>query len=319
MVTTSREIEDAAIGWVVRLREADERDWAEFTAWLEADPAHGVAYEEAALADDEAEEVLPPQRPEPMRPVLAPAASRPAHRFGRRAFFGWGVAASLVLGLGYAGMRGGTGQEVIQTAAGETRSVQLADGSRIAVNGDTRLVIDGKRPRFARLERGEALFHVVHDPARPFEVEAGDAVIRDLGTVFNVVREEGALEVAVAEGAVVYNPGREARSLTPGMALRKPADAPVEVTKVDAAMVGSWRDQRLVYSGATLARIAADLSRSTGLRISAAPEVAGRPFSGVIMLGGERQEVLERAAALLGVGLRRSGQGWIFTRAGATI
>jgi transmembrane sensor len=318
MVTTSREIEDAAIDWVVRLREADARDWAEFTAWLEADPAHGVAYEEAALADDEADEVLPPQR-EPVRPVLAPAAPPASGRFGRRAFVGWGIAASLVLGLGYAGMRGGTGQEVIQTAAGETRSVQLADGSSISVNGDTRLVIDEARPRFARLERGEALFHVVHDPARPFEVEAGDAVIRDLGTVFNVVREETALEVAVAEGAVVYNPGREARSLTPGMALRKAADAPVEVTKVDAAMVGSWRDQRLVYSGATLARIAADLSRSTGLRISAAPDVAMRPFSGVIMLDGARQEVLERAAALLGVGLRRSADGWMFTRAGATV
>ncbi|QHL90470.1 hypothetical protein GVO57_06010 [Sphingomonas changnyeongensis] len=76
----------------------------------------------------------------------------------------------------------------------------LADGSRVDLNGGTRIALDRGNPRFARLERGEALFTIVHDEARPFEVHAGDAVLRDLGTVFDVVREPDRLRVAVAEG-----------------------------------------------------------------------------------------------------------------------
>ena len=49
-----KEIEAEAVGWVIRLREAGEADWDAFTLWLEADPEHLAAYEEAALADDAA-------------------------------------------------------------------------------------------------------------------------------------------------------------------------------------------------------------------------------------------------------------------------
>ena len=55
-------IEEEAIAWVLRLREAGADDWEAFTLWLEADPAHQAAYDEAALADLEAEELAPAPR-----------------------------------------------------------------------------------------------------------------------------------------------------------------------------------------------------------------------------------------------------------------
>lgn len=319
MLKTHRQIEAEAVGWVIRLRDAVDTDWEAFTDWLEADPAHAAAYDEAALADAEAETMLPPRpvRRTPIASPLAPPAR--ARGVGRRAFLGWGVAASLALVAGYATLGAGSGAYSLETAPGERRQVALADGSRIEINGGTRVILDRERPRFARLERGEALFRVVHDPARPFEVEAGEARLRDLGTVFNVVHERGTLEVAVSEGEVLYNPDREATSLKPGMGLRKTQGAALWVGAFDEEAVGGWREGRLAYSGAPIARIAADLSRNLGVDIRSAEGVSSRPFSGVIMIGGDRDRALERAATLLGLSLQRAGDGWILTkRAGAS-
>jgi transmembrane sensor len=321
MLKTDRQIEAEAIGWVVRLRHADETDWEAFTLWLEIDPAHAAAYDRAALVDAEAETLLPPQ---PARPVLAAAAPfvappAPARGPGRRAVLGWGVAASLALIAGYATFGPGSGAYSLETAWGERREVALADGTRIELNGGTKVTLDRARPRFARLDRGEALFRIVHDPARPFEVEAGEARLRDLGTVFNVVNDRDMIEVAVSEGAVLYNPDGEATSLKPGMGLRKALGAATWVGAFDKDSVGGWREGRLTYSGAPIARIAADLSRNLGVQIRPAEAVSKRPFSGVILLEEDRQRALERASALLGLALERSGDGWILTtRAGAS-
>src|SRR5687768_4854887 len=276
MLKTDRQIEAEAIGWVIRLHDAGETDWEAFTLWLEADPAHSAAYDRAALADAEAE-TMPPSRPaRPILPAPPPVFAPPApgRRVGRRAFLGWGMAASVALIAGYASLGTGSGAYSLETAPGQRRQIALADGSRIELNGGTRVTLDRERPRFARLERGEALFRVVHNSARPFEVEAGDARLRDLGTVFNVVHDSGMLEVAVSEGAVLYNPGREAAELKPGMGLRKVQGAPLWIGSLDKAAVGGWYEGRLTYSGAPIARIAADLSRNLGVDIRPADEVA---------------------------------------------
>ena len=307
MVKTNRQAEDEAIGWVIRLRGAGEAEWEAFTAWLEVDPAHAAAYDEAALADAGAD-ALPPARALP-----EPANDEPA-RHGRRTILGWAVAACLAL-VGSYTFLGDDGVHSYETGPTERREIALEDGSRIILNASTRVEIDEDRPRFARLEEGEALFRIVHDEANPFEVAAGDALLRDLGTLFNVVHEEALVEVAVAEGEVLFNPDREARSLTPGMALRKTAGGALWVGTVDGEGIGAWRDGRLVYSGAPLSRVAADLGRNLGLSVGVAPAVADRPFSGVIMLDGERGEVLRRASALLGLTLERAGDGWILTTA----
>ncbi len=55
--------------------------------------------------------------------------------------------------------------------------------------------------------RGEALFTVVHEANRPFEVVAGGERIRDLGTRFNVYAEPGRVVVAVLEGQVDVTTG----------------------------------------------------------------------------------------------------------------
>lgn len=309
MTDRKMQIEEEAIGWVVRLRGATAEDWDRFTDWLEADAAHAAAYEEAALADEALGDLA---GPDPLV-VPRPLPQAPDRRWGtRRMFVGWGIAAAIAGVIGYGAMQPSQDLYAVETGAGQRQTVQLADGSRIDLNGGTRLTLDRANARFARLERGEALFTVVHDDQRPFEVEAGGALLRDMGTVFNVESRDGVMEVGVAEGAVLFNPDREAVNLTPGMTLRA-ARGEAVVSRAQPDAITGWREGRLTYASAPVADVAADLSRNLGVPVAAAGEIAARPFTGVIRLDRQPEQDVRRAALLMGVGARRTEQGWILT------
>lgn len=293
--------EAQAIDWIVRTRDPEFDGWESFTAWLEESPDHAAAYDRLSLIDEELADHLE-RSPKP-----APAA-RPT----RRIALGWAVAASLAGVVGYTTLTLQAPSITYETAAGERRSITLADGSRIDLNGSTRLEVEGER--LARLDRGEALFTVVHDESDPFVVEVRGARIVDVGTVFNIVRGEQALDVAVGEGEVIYNPDREAVRLPAGTALHAPDAADqVRVRRTSPAAVGSWRQGRLVYDGRALGIVAADLSRNLGLTVTVERGIAGRPFSGVIILDGGGEQALRRAAAVLGLSARRGARGWTLT------
>jgi transmembrane sensor len=313
MPKTPRQRDEEAIGWVIRLRDGAPEDWQAFTLWLEADPAHLQAYEAAAVADAEADG-LSPRVSAAAAPVAAwqPGREREQQGHGRRTILGWSVAACLAL-AGAWNARGGSSGYSVETRPGERRTVALADGTRIELNGGSKLILDEERPRFASLARGEALFRVAHDPARPFEVEAAGALLRDMGTVFNVVGDGAELEVAVAEGAVLFNPAGEAANLRPGMVLRRPASGPVRIFRTDTASIGAWQEGRLVYSGTPVSEIAADLSRNLGVKVTVPGAAAARRFSGIIVLDGGPDVVLGRSAALLGLQVARTGSSYTLT------
>jgi transmembrane sensor len=224
----------------------------------------------------------------------------------------------LVATLGYVTLDSTDNLLRLETAAGARRSHTLADGSRIDLNGATVLVLDRTRPRFAKVEKGEALFTVVHDPERPFGVEAGGTYIKDVGTVFNVAFSGGELEVAVAEGEVILNPNREAVNLSAGMVIRTEGARAV-VSRTEVESIGGWRAGRLSYDAASFSKIAQDLSRNLGIPVKLDPQLAKRRFSGVIVLDPDRTLVLRRVAGLLEVDARRTGDGgWNLTVAGAS-
>jgi transmembrane sensor len=307
MLQAEERARSEAIDWVIRLRDPATADWAGFTAWLEADPANNPAYEAVALADSDMVDlvgVAPPVVASPSSNDNQPI-SRP-----RRMLLGWGAAAAALL-AGVVAMpllQRDAGERVVQTAAGERQSVTLDDGTRIDLNGDTRMVLTKQDDRLAQLDRGEATFTVVHDASNPFVVKVGDSRFQDVGTVFNVVRADNITRVEVAQGLVLYNPDKEAVTLKPGQSLHIADGEPVaQVGNVDLAAVASWRDRRLVYRNMPLSGVASDLSRNLGLTVKAAPDIAARPFSGVILLNGNRTEIKTRLAALLDVSVVDAG------------
>ncbi len=302
--------EARAIDWLIRQRDPDFVDWDDFADWLAEDPGHAAIYDAVASLDHDLD-ALPPTSKAAV--VTLPGAPR---RPSRRAWFSGAMAAALVGAIGLSGLDlfGNGGR--IETAAGEHRTVELADGSKIEVNGGSVIEIDKDRPRFARLESGEAMFHVVHREDAPFVVETGGAKIVDLGTAFNVVRRESRTSVAVSEGIVLYNPDRDNVRLVAGKSIeaRDGDGKPPVVQDVDVANVGGWRSGLLVYNGTPLPVVAEDLKRTAGMQVSIAPEAAELSFRGALIIDKNRNRTIADLAALSGTKAERQGEGWILTR-----
>lgn len=296
---------DAARGWAIAIRDPAFDDWDGFTGWLEADAAHAAAYDVAC--DTDAAVVALFSTPAPIVIQHQSPTVRPARPVLRWVAGGGAVAAAVALAFVYTGSDPASAPYTIATRAGVSQTIELEPGTRIVLNGDSRVTLDRERPRHASLDRGEALFVVRHDDTRPFTVEVGAAKLVDLGTVFNVARTDLATRVAVSEGVVMYNPGREAVRLDAGKSLEV-ADGRLTVRSVSPDAVGSWRDGTLVYDNAPLPQVIGDVSRSLGVTIALAPALESRRFTGTLAVRGKPEDVLPRIAPLLG-GVARTDDG----------
>ncbi|TZG29421.1 FecR family protein [Sphingomonas montanisoli] len=300
--------EDEALDWVIRLRDPGFEDWEAFGAWMAGDPARAEAYHALAIAEEDLGEMLPAETAPVVVPSIADAARlRHGRRTTRRLWLGGALAASVAALVGSNMLDHRGGDISVATAPGERRSVALADGSRMILNGNTVVRLDSADPRMATLDRGEVLFEIRHDEKNPFRVSVGGDQLLDVGTAFNVVHEHGVTAVQVSEGAVMYNPDSDAVRLDAGKSLRVAGDQAV-VGSVVPGDVAAWRDGRLISDGQTMAEVAAHLSRYTGERVSATAEVANRPFRGVLSLG--TREDIAALGPILGVAVHRTPKGW---------
>jgi transmembrane sensor len=310
-MTDARNIaDDAALGWIVRLREPDFDDWDGFESWLLADPANAAAYHRLADAERRLDPLIAPA------PAAVPAVPVPFPRRARRLrpLFSYGTAAAAVVAAILSGraMWGTADLYEVQTRPGEQREVTLAGGSSVRLNGATIVRLDHDDPRFAALERGEAMFAVRHDASHPFIVRLGDDRVVDLGTRFDIVRTPDRTEVSVAEGAVLYNPQRERLRLRAGDTLRIAGGRATLIRGgIAPDEVGAWRSGRFIYDGDPLSRVIADLARYTGARIMLDPALAHRTFRGVISMPESRD--LVALGPLLGVRIRRTDHGWLIS------
>lgn len=154
--------------------------------------------------------------------------------------------------------------DVYKTERGEQRSIILEDGSVMQLNtlSTVRVAFD-EGHRKVELVDGEAYFRVAHNPTRPFDVTTRKAVVRAVGTAFNVYSRGDRLDVAVAEGRVRVSATSAQRSGSP--TLPKPVflDAherlevkvgspPLRTAMAAEAARVAWMDRRLVFHGERL-------------------------------------------------------------------
>ena len=306
---SSSDIEARAIDWVIRQRDPAFSDWDGFADWLAENPVHAEVYDAIASLDADLD-AMPPASS--LQVVWHEVPAR--RRVPRRAWFGGAVAAALVAVVSLSSFNLLGDANRIETAAGEHRTVTLPDGSKIEINGASVVTLDDDRPRFARLEQGEAMFQVVHRDEDPFVVEAGSAEIVDLGTAFNVVRRNAQTSVAVSEGVVAYNPRRENVRVSAGQGLDAADGAAPKVKNIEATNVGGWRTGLLVYNGTPLADVADDLRRTAGMEVRVAAEARDVSFRGALVIAQDRARTIADLAALSGTRATRQGSGWVLTR-----
>ena len=153
-----------------------------------------------------------------------------------------------------------------QTVTAQTQSLSLDDGSKIIIGAESALTQDfsASRRKLALL-RGEAWFEVAPDQTRPFIVTAGGMTIRVTGTAFDVAMTGRAIAVALARGSVeVRRPGKTPlqKTLKPGQRLVIDRNSGVvRITKVKPALMGGWRNGRLIVHGARLADVVDTIDR----------------------------------------------------------
>lgn len=302
-------IRERAAEWHAQV-DSDSMDWEAFGAWLDADPAHRVAYDAVALLDAEiVAEHAAILAALPANDAAIDGIATQARRRRWWAVGGLAVAASLAV-LVVPQVRPSQAAEpvIYRTGPGETRAIAMQDGSRIVIDRNSELALrDGAAPEID-MKLGGAYFDIRHDPARTMVIHAGDYEVRDIGTRFDLARTADHLSVAVAEGHVTVGaPGGEGVKLAGGQRVDiAGARGEATIRRQDSDEVASWRDGRLVYDNTPLSLVAVDLSRYAGRAVSVDPLVAGLRVSGVLTIGdgsrlvGQIEELLPVKAAVEG-------------------
>lgn len=305
-IRPSSDIDAEAAAWLARLHgpyRSVETD-AALKAWLRADMAHQDAFERAT----EIWEMIPGTAPE------SGSVSVPSQRDRRQLLAAtFAVFVALLIGGGiWLGMQ----PPVHETPVGGQQVVMLADGTRVSLNTDSRVaVLYSEGERRVRLDRGEALFEVAHNPARPFIVEAGAEQVRALGTTF-IVRRDGAQKLAVIllEGRVRVSDPVRAAVLAPGERLTVTSSAGAALDRPSIDTVAAWRRGEVVFEDATLIEAAAELNRYSETQLTVAdPSLATLRISGVFSTG-DIGEVAETIAALHRLRAVRNGDTIRLTR-----
>jgi len=334
--TQCEPLRETAAAWHDRMHREKVPDDARaaFAQWLAESPAHRAAYEDIdrtwgdlrAAAHD-------PQ-------ILAlrhEAALRLTRRTSKRTRpFAWAAAAVVLTVMGTSlvamSMHSTSGRSLTvllldvfrttddrryATATGQRLTVTLRDGSQLTLNTQTELQIAfTKTERAVRLIRGQALFEVAKDPARPFVVTAHSRRFIAVGTAFDVRLAGEQIELTMVEGTVrverdtnlsptasVALPTARAATAVPRSIARRdpPPGAPPAVTSLtageqltvnsgdedhvrpaDAERVTSWRRGQVIFENTRLADAIAELNRYSETKI----ELADPALSDLRISGG---------------------------------
>lgn len=317
MTATGSSAREEAIAWAIRAHEGSFEDWDALADWLAADPLHAELYDDATIAAEEGRIVSAEPAEAPTATVTAlPAAPRRTH------WLPAALAASVIAAVGggwFLHRASEPDPYEIATRPGETREVRIGNALRVTLDGGTRLILDRHDQRVARLDEGEAMFAVTHDPARPFQLQAGGATITDVGTVFDVERAGTSTLVSIAEGAVrVSAPGGSADGAAGQVITVDMAQATLARSERDPSQIGGWRQGRIDFADTPLPQLADRLQRATGLPIVVAPALRDHKATGSITIGRERAAALRQLADVLGISIDQQGGNWVWSkRAGA--
>jgi transmembrane sensor len=187
----------------------------------------------------------------------------------RRPALGWvaGLAASIIVIAGLGWWLTPSRSEQFQTKVGEQRSVLLADGSRVTLNTASTIKVRLQADhRVVQLLQGEVLFEVAHDVERPFDVHAGNVVVRAVGTLFDIDRRATRTAVTVVEGRVAMV---AADSHTGSLPVLSAGDRVVVhgaglgalEHNVNLSEVTAWTQHQLVFHHRPLGDVAGEFNR----------------------------------------------------------
>ena len=360
-------IKDKAAHWFVRAQEPglSSAERAEFARWLSGSPDHVLEYLSFAAVSQDIRTTLPETDIDAllalarasgdahnvvtMPSVFLDASAGPGRSRRRWGRYGiWPAAASVLVAAAVAlWLVLTSGSFAHSTGIGEQSSFSLEDGSVVILNAQSTLNFDFTRSeRNARLIAGEALFIVAKDEDRPFQVVTERAIIRAVGTSFNVRDRGENTTVTVVQGIVDVRPlpafpqrmEGNARSMEaapePGGEAVLPRDPPdasgpvrlsvgqqgrvigqtVEIAAVETEIEKAtlWRERRLVFKNRALSEVVEEFNLYNRERMTIGDAgLASNLISGAFDADDLDSFVLFLSVTGIAVADRRPGGGFV--------
>lgn len=164
---------------------------------------------------------------------------------------------------------------------GQVANVTLGDGTRVWINGGSKLTYpENFRGALREITlEGEAFLEVAHDTERSFLVHTGNIKTQVLGTSFNVkaYSDESFVKVDVLTGKVgVVAPAAKTVFLTPAeeVLINKKDHSAIKKQMVDINALTSWKDGELVFKNMMLPEVLSTLQRRFNVELKADDNLA---------------------------------------------
>jgi transmembrane sensor len=311
----SKMVRDEAAAWIARLH--DERCSPEMETklreWLGASDEHRREFTRMTLVWEQAGNMR-----------LRARADISTALKGRARFFPWAATAAAGLVLVIISAVYFWQDNAMTTAIGQQQVRVLQDGTRVALNTDTRIEVNyNEHSRRVRLIRGEARFDVSKHPTWPFLVNAGDQEIRALGTSF-IVRHDNDqnLSVTLVEGRVSVTPiaangevpPQVPQVLVPGQRLIISRNRALAVDRPELSRVTAWERGRVEFDETPLEDAATEMNRYTTTQIVVPDTEIAQLRIGGVFRAGDSDEFVKIVTATFGLQAERNGANIVLSR-----
>jgi len=297
-------IRNQAEAWFARMRAPNAASFArDFEQWRSSDPRCAVEF---ARLEEKVD----------FTKLLRLTATGRGRDLRRARGFGGGaipapyqMAAAVIVLLcviGAASLLHGSstgGASVAATRIGQIRPQQLADGSVVTLDTDSKIAFSfSERVRSVRLLQGRARFNVAHDNRRPFIVAAAGRTVTATGTIFDVALYDTKIRVSLLRGAVEVArgwtpPGKRGAvaRLRPGEVMQATVGQPEQEITSAARGEDQWVGGMLSFDAMPMSDLLAQTNRYSSAKI----RLASPGLAKLRVTGAFRPVPLDHLAATL--------------------
>ncbi|MRG49132.1 DUF4974 domain-containing protein [Chitinophaga sp. SYP-B3965] len=201
--------------------------------------------------------------------------------YRRKTFIWTSAAAAAVVIFFVSFLFRGTSTTQYITLAGETKTVDLPDGSRVILNANSSLRVAAGREVWLE---GEGFFSIKPNThPMGFIVHANKVDVEVLGTEFNVKQRSEQTTVVLKSGKVRLTMDEKKINMAPGdLVAYSDHTGKIDRKVVNANIYAAWKEGQMIFENASIREIAGILEENYGVKVEITDSALyGKEFNGV--------------------------------------
>lgn len=218
------------------------------------------------------------------------------------------IAASLLIlcSIGYYFVQKNQNVVISTDQQATVTNIVLPDGTAVKLNAATTISYNKssfRRDRKLQLLKGEAFVQVAEDKSVQFRVDLGELEAKDIGTRFNISKNEHKIAVIVEEGKVAlrHHSSNKEVLLTAGkIGLYNPATKELIAANNPDLNYKAWIDKNFVFTAVPIAEVASQLEKAYSSRI----DIKGDQLKKRKLTASLKYQTLDSALAVISASLQ---------------